>query len=143
MPAVTIKPTDAALTRYRSTLDELVAQGVTNESGLRRAFSTLLRDTARKRNWMLVEEQSVGRVRPDGTLRDQWRLQHGYWEAKDGSDDLEVEIRRKRERGYPFSNIIFEDTNTAILYQNERRVLQADCNKRAELADLLSAVLQP
>ncbi len=138
MPAVTIKPTDAALTRYRSTLDELVAQGVTNESGLRRAFSTLLRDTARKRNWMLVEEQSVGRVRPDGTLRDQWQLPHGYWEAKDGRDDLEVEIRRKRERDYPFSNIIFEDTNTAVLYQNERRILQADCNNRAELAGLLT-----
>ena len=138
MPAVTIKPTDAALTRYRSTLDELVAQGVTNESGLRRAFSTLLRDTARKRNWTLVEELSKGGVRPDGTLRDRWQLPHGYWEAKDGRDDLEVEIRRKRERDYPFSNIIFEDTNTAILYQNERRILQADCNNRSELAGLLT-----
>ena len=140
MPAVTIKPTDAAIRNYQSTLQRLKQQqGVEHEGGLRRAFGDLLRVTARKRNWMLVEEQSVGRVRPDGTLRDQWRLQHGFWEAKDGSDDLEVEIRRKRERGYPFSNIIFEDTNTAILYQNERRVLQADCSKRAELADLLSA----
>ena len=139
MPAVTIKPTDAAIRNYQSTLQRLKQeQGVEHEGGLRRAFGDLLRVTARKRNWMLVEEQSVGRVRPDGTLRDQWRLQHGYWEAKDGSDDLEVEIRRKRERGYPFSNIIFEDTNTAILYQNERRVLQADCSKRSELADLLS-----
>ena len=33
-----------------------------------------------------------------------------------------------------------KNTNTAILYQNERRVLQADCGKRAELADLLSAL---
>ena len=140
MPAVTIKPTDAAIRNYQGTLQRLKQQqGVEHEGGLRRAFGDLLRVTARKRDWTLVEEQSVGRVRPDGTLRDQWRLQHGFWEAKDGSDDLEVEIRRKRERGYPFSNIIFEDTNTAILYQNERRVLQADCGKRAELADLLSA----
>ena len=100
----------------------------------------MLRVTARKRDWTLVEELRVsgGRVRPDGTLRDRWQLPHGYWEAKDGRDDLEVEIRRKRERDYPFSNIIFEDTNTAILYQNERRILQADCNNRAELADLLT-----
>ena len=48
MPAVTIKPTDAALTRYRSTLDELEAQGVTHEGGLRRAFGTLLRETRAK-----------------------------------------------------------------------------------------------
>ncbi len=139
MPAVTIKPTDAALTRYRGALDELEAQGVTHEGGLRSAFGALLRETAKKhRHWTLVEELSKGGVRPDGTLRDQWQLPHGYWEAKDKSDDLEVEIRRKRERDYPFSNIIFENTNTAVLYQNERRILQADCNNRTELAGLLT-----
>ncbi len=100
----------------------------------------MLRVTARKRDWTLIEELRVsgGRVRPDGTLRDRWQLPHGYWEAKDGRDDLEVEIRRKRERDYPFSNIIFEDTKTAILFQNERRILQADCNNRTELAGLLT-----
>ena len=141
MPAVTIKPTDAAIRNYQSTLQRLKQeQNVTHEGGLRRAFGDLLRVTARKQSWTLVEEQRVsgGRVRPDGTLRDRWQLPHGYWEAKDGRDDLEVEIRRKRERDYPFSNIIFEDTNTAILYQNERRILQADCNNRSELAGLLT-----
>ena len=141
MPAVTIKPTDAAIRNYQSTLQRLKQeQNVTHEGGLRRAFGDLLRVTARKQSWTLVEELRVsgGRVRPDGTLRDRWQLPHGYWEAKDGRDDLELEIRRKRERDYPFSNIIFEDTNTAILYQNERRILQADCNNRTELADLLT-----
>ena len=141
MPAVTIKPTDAAIRNYHSTLQRLKQQqGVEHEGGLRRAFGDMLRVTARKRDWTLIEEQRVsgGRVRPDGTLRDRWQLPHGYWEAKDGRDDLEVEIRRKRERDYPFSNIIFEDTNTAILYQNERRILQADCNNRTELAGLLT-----
>ncbi len=141
MPAVTIKPTDAAIRNYHSTLQRLKQQqGVEHEGGLRRAFGDMLRVTARKQSWTLVEELRVsgGRVRPDGTLRDRWQLPHGYWEAKDGRDDLEVEIRRKRERDYPFSNIIFEDTNTAVLYQNERRILQADCNNRTELAGLLT-----
>ncbi len=141
MPAVSIKPTDAAIRNYQTTLQRLKQeQNVTHEGGLRRAFGDLLRVTARKQSWTLVEEQRVsgGRVRPDGTLRDRWQLPHGYWEAKDGRDDLEVEIRRKRERDYPFSNIIFEDTNTAILYQNERRILQADCGNRTELAQLLT-----
>ena len=80
----------------------------------------------------------AARVRPDGTLRDSWQLPHGYWEAKDGRDDLEVEIRNKRERGYPFSNIIFEDTQSAVLFQNERRILTADCNDRKGLAELLT-----
>ncbi len=126
---------------HRPTLERLrVQQGVVHEGGLRRAFGTLLKDTARRRNWVLVEELPVsgGRVRPDGTLRDVWQLPHGYWEAKDGRDDLEVEIRRKRERGYPFSNIIFEDTQSAVLFQNERRVLTADCKDRKGLAELLT-----
>ena len=84
MPAVTIRPTDAALRRYQSTLAGLKQQqGVTYEGGLRRVFARLLTGTARKRGWTLVEEQRLreGRVRPDGTLRDQWQLPHGYWEA--------------------------------------------------------------
>lgn len=34
-------------------------------------------------------------VRPDGTLRDEFNLHRGYWEAKDTSDNLDVEIRKK------------------------------------------------
>ena len=140
MPAVTIKPSDAAIRRYQETLERLRRQNVTHEGGLRRAFGALLRETSRKCDWTLIEELRVsgGRVRPDGTLRDRWQLPHGYWEAKDSGDDLEVEIRRKRERGYPFSNIIFEDTHHAVLYQNERRVLRADCGVRKEVAELLT-----
>ena len=138
---VTIKASDAAIRRYQETLGRLrVQQQVEHEGGLRRAFGTLLKETGRKCDWTLIEELPVSgaRVRPDGTLRDSWQLPHGYWEAKDGRDDLEVEIRNKRDRGYPFSNIIFEDTQSAVLFQNERRVLTADCNDRRGLADLLT-----
>ena len=74
MPTVTIKPTDAAIRNYHSTLQRLKQQqGVEHEGGLRRAFGDMLRVTARKRDWTLIEELRVsgGRVRPDGTLRDQ------------------------------------------------------------------------
>ncbi len=140
MTTVTIKPTDAAIRNYQKSLADLTAQGVRNEGGLRTAFASLLRDTSRKRKWNLVEELPVsgGRLRPDGTLRDSWQLPHGYWEAKDAGDDLEVEIRNKRDVGYPFSNTIFENTQSAVLFQNERRILTADCNDRKGLAELLT-----
>ena len=69
MPVVTIKPTR----RGHSQLPEHAAATQTAaechaRGRLRRAFGDLLRVTARKRDWTLVEEQSVGRVRPDGTL---------------------------------------------------------------------------
>ncbi len=34
-------------------------------------------------------------VRPDGTLRDDFNLHRGYWEAKDTADKLDAEIRKK------------------------------------------------
>jgi hypothetical protein len=82
--------------------------------------------TARKHDWHLVPEQSStvrGKsIRPDGTLRDSFNLHRGYWEAKDSADKLDVEIRKKTKGGYPLSNTIFEDTATAVLFQNGREV---------------------
>jgi hypothetical protein len=48
-------------------------------------------------------------IAPDGTLRDEFYLRHGCWEAKDTHDDLNAEIRAKIKKGYPLSNTIFED----------------------------------
>ena len=134
-----------AISEYYRTLDELqTQQDVTHEGGLRRAFSELLSSTAKKYNWVLVEESSyrVKRggqsVRPDGTLRDQWQLPRGHWEAKDGDDDLGAEIRHKRARGYPFTNIIFEDTQEVVLYQDESYVKRTSVRDKAGLADLLT-----
>ena len=134
-----------AISEYYRTLDELqTQQDVTHEGGLRRAFSELLSSTAKKYNWVLVEESSfrVKRggqsVRPDGTLRDQWQLPRGHWEAKDGDDDLGAEIRHKRARGYPFTNILFEDTQEVVLYQDESYVKRTSVRDKAGLADLLT-----
>ena len=130
--------------KYYRTLDRLTQQqDVAHEGGLRRAFATLLSSTAKRNNWTLVEEDlyrisSGASIRPDGTLRDQWRLPRGYWEAKDSDDDLDNEIRRKRDRGYPFTNTIFEDTQEAVLYQDESLVRRIPVRDKAGLAELLA-----
>ena len=63
---------------------------------------------------------------PNGTLRDLFNLQRGYWEAKDTDDDLREEINKKRAKGYPFTNTIFEDTRRAVLFQNNQVTLDVD-----------------
>ena len=139
MPAVTIKSGNRSIRRYHTELAELRRLGIEHEGGLRLAFGDLLRGTAGKGfKWINELPVAGSRVRPDATLIDEYHLPHGHWEAKDGSDDLEVEIRNKRERDYPFDNIIFEDTHRAILYQDGRRVMEADCSVAADLARLLS-----
>jgi predicted helicase len=148
MSIIEIKPEAPAIEAYYQRLQNLkTGQMLSNEEHIRKAFSDLLEQTAKARSWTLVEElgkkssKSSKLVYPDGTLRDQWRLPHGYWEAKDSADDLDVEISKKRERGYPFDNIIFEDSRRAVLYQDNVVMMDISLDKREDLARLLSRFL--
>ena len=57
---------------------------------------------------------------------------------KDTRDDLEAEIRKKIERGYPTTNIIFEDTRQAVLYQDKREVMRVDLTDPEKLCDVVN-----
>ena len=140
--AVHVKATHKAIQTYYQTLIEYREHDVGHETALRSAFQNLLAETAKTRHWLLVPEQSnrAGgkRVVPDGTLCDDLNLRRGYWEAKDTDDDLDAEIGKKIDKGYPLSNIIFEDTRQAVLFQGKREVLRVDLSRPAKLADLLN-----
>ncbi|MGH7226576.1 MAG: N-6 DNA methylase, partial [Gemmataceae bacterium] len=136
------KATHKAIQSYYQTLKEYHEHGVGHETALRSAFQNLLAETAKTRHWLLVPEQSnrAGgkRVVPDGTLCDDLNLHRGYWEAKDTNDDLDAEIAKKIKKGYPLSNIIFEDTRQAVLFQGKREVLRIDLSQPQNVADLLN-----
>ena len=145
MPKVRIKPSDKSLKDYYNNLKDLrQTQNIQHEGGTRRAFGALLSDIAAKLKWTLVEELSLKSshsnrlIRIDGALRDQLRLARAYWEAKDSQDDLEVEIEKKKARGYPLKNIIFEDTERAVLYQDDHEAFRAEIQDRFRFAQLLT-----
>jgi predicted helicase len=75
---------------------------------------------------------------PDGTVRDEFRLARGWWEAKDTSDKLAAEIQKKLKAGYPARNTIFEDTQTAVLYQDRGEAGEFTLNEPLKIADLLN-----
>ncbi len=52
-------------------------------------------------------------------------------------DDLNTEIRKKINVGYPISNTLFEDTRRAVLYQNNKPVFEADLTSPKELTNVL------
>ncbi|MBN1563869.1 MAG: DUF559 domain-containing protein [Anaerolineae bacterium] len=140
-----IKASHKPIKTYYQELAGYAAQDATHELAVRSAFQNLLAESARRTGWTLIPEQSYGvngkTVYPDGTLRDQWQFPRGYWEAKDTHDDLDAEIRKKRAAGYPFNNIIFEDTRQGVLFQGGNEVLRADLTDRDQLADLLNLFL--
>ncbi len=140
-----IKPTHKPIKTYYETLAALGKQKIKHEQGLRGAFQALLTDLGRKRHWTFVPEQTHRPgapdgplVRPDGTLRDDFKMPRGYWEAKDTGDDLDAEIRKKIKKGYPSTNIIFEDTRSAVLYQNGKEESRADLADQQALCNLLN-----
>jgi hypothetical protein len=121
--AAPIKATHKAIQLYYQTLQAYRERDVAHETALRSAFQYLLAETARPHKWFLIPEQSnkAGgkRVVPDGTLCDDLNLHRGYWEAKDTDDKLDDEIAKKIKKGYPLTNIIFEDTRQAVLFQGK------------------------
>src|ERR1035441_4061030 len=121
-----IAPTHRSIRKFYEHTAALRDQHVFNEMSVRSPFGTLLQETARLKDWTFIAELSgksgASLIRPDGTLRDRNSLPRGYWEAKDTQDDLDTEIKRKIARGYPLSNIIFEDTQTGVLFQNKQQI---------------------
>ncbi len=118
--------------------------GSSDESSIRKAFSNLLDAYGKPHELRLIDEleyltRNGAKVYPDGTLKDALRLTHGYWEAKDEYDDLDQEIDRKRAKGYPTDNILFEDSRTAVLIQNDAMVMRADMRDTAALDRLISS----
>ncbi len=121
--------------RYQNEIAQLIHYGgSTKETAIRGAFQNLLNGYCRQKDFLLIPELDYkapkgNTVYPDGTVKDALRLSWGYWEAKDTSDDLDEEIRKKFAKGYPQDNILFEDSHTAVLIQagtEAGRVLLAD-----------------
>lgn len=140
------------ITEYRSELDRIhAASGSKRESVVREAFKDLLKRWGKSRDLIFLAEheyitQTGDRRYIDGALVHSIRVPFGYWEAKDTNDILDEEIRKKIAAGYPRDNIIYEDTDTAVLIQNKRevgRVKMEDADKLSHLVELFFAYERP
>ena len=114
-----------------------------NEMIVRQAFHRLLDNWANAQKLIFVAElpydtSMKSTVYPDGTVLHDIRVPLGYWEAKDTKDDLDEEIRKKLAKGYPQDNIIFENSDVAVLIQNRQEVMRAAMTDTERLLRLVS-----
>jgi len=123
------------VTQYQAEVEKIIQYGGSRkETSIRVAFQNLLNEYCKPRDFLLIPELDYklpnGKiVYPDGTIKDALRLDWGYWESKDQYDKLDEEIEKKLNKGYPDSNILFEDSQTAVLIQSgqeTQRVLMRD-----------------
>ena len=138
-------PSYLHIEEYRAKLQELIEFGGSdNEENIRPAFQNCLdaycRDH-RERLVLIPELRTSPSNKPDGTVKDSLRMARGYWEAKDSHDDLDAEIKVKFNRGYPRDNIIFEDSQTAVLVQNGNEAMRVDMSRDGELHRLIRIFL--
>ncbi|MDE2785882.1 MAG: N-6 DNA methylase [Chloroflexota bacterium] len=145
-------PSHPHIERYHADLQRFREFGGSdNEQSIRRAFAVCLDSYCRdhREKLALVDELDAGGssrstgtgIRPDGTVKDSLRMARGYWEAKDTHDDLDAEIQAKFNRGYPRDNILFEDSQTAVLIQNGNVAMRVDMSRPGELHRLIRRFL--
>ena len=142
MTQLALKPTHAAVKNYYAALNQLGQLHFDNEAQVSDAFAKLLTDCGRKLHLTFIPQFEIQRAKSrvivDGALLDEFKLAHGFWEAKDEKDDLEREIRAKLEKGYPRDNIIFQAPERAVLYQAGARIADQDISKPDYLAQIVN-----
>ena len=138
-------PSYPHIEEYRAKLQELIEFGGSdNEENIRPAFQNCLDSYCRDHRERLIlipELKTSPSNKPDGTVKDSLRMARGYWEAKDSHDDLDAEIQVKFNRGYPKDNILFEDSQTAVLVQNGGEAMRVDMSRDGELHRLIRVFL--
>jgi len=129
---------------YHKKVQEIIQYGGSrNETAIRPAFQRLLEQYCADKKIELILELEYKtplgtNVYPDGTLKDSLRQDWGYWESKDTFDSLDDEIRKKLDKGYPRTNILFEDSKTAVLIRNGKESQRAVFDDHPALHNLIT-----
>jgi len=132
------------INQYYNNLDRAVQFGKSkNEQSIRNHFWNLLNDYARKQNFEVVAEVACmgtkgKKVYPDGIVKNLFGLDIGLWESKDEKDAIDDEIQAKLKKGYPFTNILFEDSRTAVLFQHGTEKMRVPVRDAESLHSIIS-----
>jgi hypothetical protein len=113
------------IAQYYQEIDRMIRYGGSkNESQISVPFYNLLNSYCQSRNLMAIPQLRYESKKPDGTIKDALRSDWVYWESKDQYDNLDLEIENKIQLGYPTDNILFEDSQTAVLIQQGKEILR-------------------
>ena len=131
MPQLNLKPNHKAIRDYYATLQQYDKHDITHEGAVSNPFAFLLDACAKQTDATLVPQYPMrtpagNRIVLDGVILDTYRIPFAYWEAKDMDDDLHRAVQEKRNAGYPFDNILFQNPQRGILYQNGEQVFDVD-----------------
>lgn len=142
MEKLNLKHTHKTIKDYYEALKKYEQHDFTHEGAVSNPFAILLDVCAKRVKATFVPQYPMRtkkgkRIVIDGAIIDEYRLPMAYWEAKDIDDDLPKAIQEKRDKGYPFDNILFQTPERAILFQDEQEVLNTDITDPKNLVEAL------
>ncbi len=135
------------VSQYHAEVERIIQYGGSRkETSIRVAFQNLLNEYCKAKEFQLIPEldyktRSGKIVYPDGTIKDALRLDWGYWESKDQYDNLDQEIDKKLTKGYPDSNILFEDSQTTVLIQGGQETMRVPMKDTEALDKIITAFI--
>ncbi len=112
---------------YQEGLKDLAdTGGLFVERDTERLFANLLGDISKKNGYFIRSDyrhttESNTEIRFDTAVFTGVGIVYGIHEAKKHDVDLETAIEEKKSAGYPFYNIIFENSHQVILFQNGKQ----------------------
>ena len=138
MPQLNLKSSHKAIRDYYATLQQYAQHDITHEGAVSNPFAFLLDACAKQVDATLVPQYPMrtpagNRIVLDGVILDAYRIPFAYWEAKDMDDNLHRAVQEKRDAGYPFDNIFFQNPQRGILYQNGEQVFDVDLTEPTHL----------
>jgi predicted helicase len=146
MKSLNLKASHKPVKDYYEVLNDLNERKLSHEGAVSPAFAALLRHCGAQFGQTLVEKfpfkYGTHNLIIDGAMADRFNLVHGYWEAKDSSDDLDKEIKKKFAIGYPKDNILFQAPNRIVIYQDSRSVFDNDIANPEALIEALRIFLE-
>ena len=142
MEKLNIKPTHKFIKDYYKALKQYDQYDLTHEGTVSNPFAILLDFYAKKVKATFAPQYPMRtpagkRIIIDGAILNEYGLPIAYWEAKDVDDDLPKAIQEKRDKGYPFDNILFQTPERAILFQDKQEVLNTDITDPKNLVEAL------
>ncbi len=145
MSQLKLKPTHKAIRDYYATLQAYDQHKATHEGAVSNPFAFLLDTCAKQMKATLIPQYQMhtpngNRIVIDGAILDEYSLPLAYWEAKDIDDDLTKAVEEKRAAGYPLDNILFQNPERTIVYQNGRVALDSDIRNAAGLIAALECL---
>ena len=133
-----------AIEKYYNEIKEAELNGINNEQNIREYFYELLKNYTNSQNLKIERETKEfvfengqkKNIFLDGRIKKE-NMVIGWVENKDAKDDLNKEIKNKKEKQYPLLNTIFENSKELVLFQDGKEVIRVNMSKSEELDKVL------